>query len=181
MIDLTPGLKKKYTPWIRKVGRYSVTDLYDIVHGNLTVKNFFKPSSFTQSSMYYMWKGKWDHMKAQDLLIELGYEIEIKKEKKINDWVVVGRADCLQLDEVIEIKTSKNILKPNPHHVFQTRIYCTLFEKKDGYIYQPMYKPLTHELYMRLVKKVQRDDAWAEEQFIKVDEFHNKLLTISNL
>jgi hypothetical protein len=84
-------------------------------------------------------------------------------------FVLVGKADCLMLDEKhelgvhgLEIKTSRNIHeKAKAWHVTQAKIYNTMFEVPYTYIVQPCFTG--NSLYLKRLQRVGRNDEWFEK------------------
>jgi hypothetical protein len=119
-----------------------------------------------------MWSGIGMHNQIQELL---GKEFcEEKKEFVYKDIVLVGKADYLppdKPDELWELKTSEKAMKTSKMwHDYQTRLYCTMFGKEHGLIYQPVQN--ADGVYLRHLKTINRDDHWFEMELEKLYQFH---------
>jgi len=70
------------------------------------------------------------HVGLENILSsELNAEIEVKAEKQIGEYKIVGRIDAIVGKVGIEIKTSRaDIDIPYEHHVLQARIYNWLYD-----------------------------------------------------
>lgn len=170
-INLTPKLQQKMSSRSRIRGRYNASEMYFIVNGLTTPEEWLNPSEKEVKEMITMWNGIGTHNQIQDLL---GDEYcEIKREFVYRDIVLVGKADYLppKKNEVWEIKTSEKRMKEmKPWHRLQTMLYCTMFEKEVGVIYQPVKN--IEGIYLKEIGRVIRDDNWFQEELKKLYLFH---------
>ena len=91
--DLTESLLRNYQGRPKKVGRYSVSDVWAIEKSYLTVEKFLKGEENDFASCFRMWQGRAKHAQIQELLE--GYDVESKKEYVHNDWLLVGKVNPL--------------------------------------------------------------------------------------
>lgn len=176
MIDLTPALKEVVPNPERVFGRYYVSDLYAITHGLLTPENFSIPRQLSISERFAMWQGGWKHRQTQELLEIMGFAVEVKKELAHKDFELVGKVDALDDKQVIEIKTSAMVFsKAKEWHNYQTKVYCSLFDRPKGLICQPVVKD--RKIYLKVIGQVRQDDRWFNEQLKKLALFHEKLVS----
>lgn len=174
-INLTPVLRSKMgmnRPRIR--GRYNASELWAIANGYLTPEQYFSPKPRTVNDFMKMWSGIIVHEQVQKLL---GQDKEKKVEYKRDGVTLVAKADYLPgdiQDEVWEIKTSETeIDKAKPWFKYQTRLYCTMFNKKRGVIYQPVFS--RDGLFLRDIGTVERDDDWFEKQIQVLLKFNEEV------
>lgn len=176
-LDLTPFLLKHYTQKPREINRFNVSQIWGIVNNYTSVKEFLegKPNNFI--SCFRMWEGTSKHKQIQMLFEGLEeYQIEKKIEFKPPkyDWILVGKADLLTKDSVIEIKTSADLMpKAKPWAEYQTRIYLSLFKRPTGLICQPIIKG--NGIFLKEIGAVKKNDKWFIEQLKLLNDFHNKL------
>lgn len=148
MIDLTERLMEQFKPREKVPRRVSVTDIHALLNG-------WEDRPIDVSSALRMWQGTWKHQMIQELLPE--YEHEKKVEYPHKDITVVGKADCLADDHILEIKTSENLMdKAKEWHYTQALIYCTMFERDHCFIVQPAFT--ANQLYLKRLRKVGRND-----------------------
>lgn len=155
------------------IGRYSMSKLWAINNGYLKPEDYIKGEPITPEGARRMKLGTKKHELLEELFPE--YETEVKKEMKVKDFEIVGIADILDLEgnNVIDFKTSDKLKEAKSWDEYQVKIYCTLFERPEGLILQPVYKGNNH--YLKLITKVVRDDSWFSVQMDKLEKFHNKL------
>ncbi len=173
--NLTEFLLEKYASKKGEIGRYNTSSLWAITHGYLSVKEFLEGKPIDSLSAFRMWQGTGKHLQIQELL-EGKFEIETKVEFKSPeyDWILVGKADALSKDTVLEIKTSTDLMfEAKPWAEYQCRAYCSLFEKKKGIIVQPIVKD--SQIFLKTIGEVKRDDKWFQGELKKLDNFHLKL------
>ncbi len=86
----------------------------------------YKATVFTPSTIL----GSLVHLGLESLLSsELNAEVEVRREKVIGDYKIVGRIDAIIGKVGIEIKSSRaDIDIPYEHHVLQARIYNWLYD-----------------------------------------------------
>lgn len=163
MIDLTSKLMEQFQPQERDSRRISVTDIHAIL-------NSWEDRPIDIASALRMWQGTWKHKMIQELLPD--YEHEKKLEYPYKDITVVGKADCLSDDHILEIKTSENLLdKAKEWHYTQALIYCTMFERAHCYIVQPAYTG--NSLYLKKLRKVGRNDDKVHTMLGEVNDIIN--------
>ncbi|HOL83599.1 MAG TPA: hypothetical protein PLK48_06350 [Caldisericia bacterium] len=179
MIDLTPyfieSFKRK-----RVIGRYSVTDLWAIIHGYLPPENYLEEESFKVSDIVKMINGTVKHKILEEFLIKDGWQIEIKKEFPYEDIVFVGKVDAINDKEILEIKTSDKIIPVGKDwQKLQLKVYLTMFERESGCLVQPVYT--NEKIYLKKIDEIKRDDEYVFNVFKKVKEFHNQLLNYGKI
>lgn len=173
-IDLTPLLTEKMKSYARIRGRYNASELWFLLSGRTTPEEWMKPREREIADYMNMWSGIMGHKQVQDLLQQRN--CEIKRVYEYKDIKLVGKADYLPdtASEVWEFKTSKELLaRAKPWHEHQAQLYCTMFERKAGVVYQPVESELG--LHLKEVGRVFRDDGWFNEQMEKLYEFHLKV------
>lgn len=174
-IDLTPALRKKHGNYPRKRGRYSSSELYGITHGYTSPQNWLNPPEKKVLDMLRMWNGTLVHDHIQRLLPpELS---EIKKEHLWNGITLVAKVDHLPKHEntVWEFKSAEEEMAASKEsHEYQGKLYCTIFERPQTKIFQPVQSP-DHGLFLKHIGTVDRDDVWFQKQLEKLYEFHLKV------
>src|ERR1035437_2156942 len=164
-INLTPKLKMKMASRSRVRGRYNSSEIFAITHGfrsgKLTPEQWMHAPERTTKELLMMFSGIGLHTQIQGLLGGKNYEEE-KIVYPYKDIVVVAKADFMpphKPDEVWEFKTSDTVMaKAKPWQISQTKLYCTIFEKPFGVIYQPLQDD--DGIYLKDIGRVERDDAW---------------------
>ena len=170
MIDLTQKLLDMYSPRIGKVGRYSCSKIWGILNGYCTPEQYINGEEIDFKSAMNMWQGTTKHAQIQQLL-EDDYFLEYKRELKVGDFTIVGMADALNWEEILEIKTSEKVHdKAKPWAVHQLKLYLTLFERPKGRIVQPLRT--ANKLYLKELGEYKRDDTWFYKEMEKLNEFH---------
>lgn len=176
-IDITPMLQNKLGKKYRKVGRYSVSDLYAIQARWLTPETWLHPEAPDFKGLMNMLNGIIVHEKVQMLYKK---ELcEIKVEYKYKDIVLVGKCDYLPENsmEIWDFKTSMQIMeKMKPWAKHQIKMYCTMFEREVGKIYQPQIRG--QALVLKDCGTVDRDDEWFMKELEKLYQFHLKVKQI---
>jgi len=166
-----------YPPKKGKVGRYNCSSLWGIVYGYLSPEQFINGEEIDFKSALRMYNGTHDHEKTQKLL--KGYECEIKKEYEIDGITLVGKVDAINKEEILEIKTSDKVFENAKRwHIYQGKIYCTLFNMPVCYIVQPVYTDT--ELYLKVVGEAKRNDSWFAKQIKILKEFHQQVYERAN-
>lgn len=166
-IDLTQKLVKKTNSegHPKKLHRYSCSNIFALLKGWEDPKTYLEPKIFDFENAYRMWQGKHKHLMIQELLPE--YDQELKVEKDIDGITIVGMADLINEDEVIEIKTSEKLYpKAKAWQEHQLRLYLTLFERDKGRIVQPVKQG--NKLYLKELGSYKRNDAWFDKQIEKL-------------
>ena len=117
-INLTQRLKSKMAPRSRVRNRYSSSEMYGIVNGWITPKQWFNPPEKNMKELLNMWNGTGMHNQLEELM---GVDNSEKKiEYLYKNIVLVGKADFLPVhkpEEVWEFKTSENVMdQAKPWH-----------------------------------------------------------------
>jgi hypothetical protein len=175
--NLKPLLAEKYVDKPGVIGRYSVSAVWGILNGYTTPEEYIKGKKIDYESAFRMWEGTAKHGQVQSLFEgNEYYEIEKKIEYLTEyNWTLVGKADLLDRESVIELKTSTSEMdKAKKWAEFQCKLYCTMFERPKGIICQPVKNG--KELYLKSLGEVERNDKWFATQLAKLNEFHNQLL-----
>lgn len=180
-IDITELLMNKLGKKTRRVGRYNCSDLYAIKAGWLTPEKFLEGETPDFTGLMRMLSGIVLHEKIQMLLDKDACEIKVEYPYK--DIVLVGKADYLPPDkstEVWDFKTSEKIMvKAKPWGLHQIKLYCTMFEKETGRIYQPVIEP-GEKFVLKDRGGVTRDDEWFEKEMEFLYGFHQEVLKLKN-
>ena len=184
MINLTPALLKKHSKGKREINRFYVSDLWAMLTINRrTGKPYLSPQEYLQEpkltikEVLRMWGGTWRHKMAEELLGE-EWQTEQKKEYKYNDFVLVGKADAINKESILEIKTSKELIKEaKSWHLFQLKCYLSLFQKEKGFIVQPIIKP--KGLFLKVIGEAKKDEDWFNVQLEKLDKYHKQLKALN--
>ncbi len=171
-INLTNRLTAKMSARPRVIGRYNSSEAYFIINGMVTPKQWLHPEKKSVKECLTMWGGIGMHNQIQDLL-----GTEYCEEKKVYPYKnisVVGKVDFLpphKTDEIWEFKTSERKMKEaKPYHLHQVKMYCTMFERQKGVIYQPVQND--DGVYLKDLGSVERDDEWFIDQLEKLHDFH---------
>jgi CRISPR-associated exonuclease Cas4 len=114
---------------LREASGLEVTDLIRCpLKRNFEEKypELYRATAYTPATIL----GSLVHLGLEHLLSsELNAEIEVKGEKHIGEYKIIGRIDAKLGKVGIEIKTSRaDIEIPYEHHVLQAKIYNWLFE-----------------------------------------------------
>lgn len=180
-LNLTSLLRQRLAPYPRTIGRYSSSELYYILNGEKTPEEWLNPKPFPLALLLAMWNGMIVHEYVQELLLGNGTnEQKFIHEHTLPDGEVitlVAKIDHLPNTEntVWEFKTSKNELpEAKKEHEFQAKLYCTIAERPQGKIFQPV-QHWKSGLFLQHIGTVERDDVWFQEQMKKLEEFHYKV------
>ena len=185
--DINPKelLMKKYEKQKDNViGRYSCSKIYAILKGWTTPEQYVKGEEIDFPSAFRMWNGTWRHKQGEDLVEGL-IETEVKKEIEVEGLTIVGMADYLLETQVADMKTSNEVYpKAKEWHLHQVKLYCTLFEKEEGLVFQPVYKmdlqpnkigqykKVPSDFQFKIIGRVRRNDAWFKQEINKLKEFN---------
>ena len=182
-IDLTPLLKKRFAPYPRTIGRFSVSDIWAICNTNRDGERYKGVEEWLHNpepdleGMMRMYNGIIQHEQVQFMLKK---ELcEVKVEYPYKGLTIVAKADYLPDDEEggWEFKTSDKVLeKSKTWHDWQSKIYCTLYERPTWSILQPIVSE--GKLVLREIGDVKRDDAWVHKQFDNLLDFHQEVLQV---
>lgn len=146
----------------------------------MTPEEWFNPQQRELKDMFNMMDGNMLHHVVQELL-QRNYKEE-KRTWEDFDITLVGKADYLPTekdgvpegDEVWEFKSSNKLMSvAKPWHLHQTKLYCSMFGKKTGKIFQPIRS--ASKIQLKLLGTVNRDDLWFMEEMRKLEEFHKKV------
>jgi len=136
---------------------------------------WLNPKERTVEENLRMFTGSWEHNKIQSLLDPNFCEKKVVFPYK--DICLVSKADYLppeRPDQVYEFKTSSKLMqKSKPYHDFQVKIYCSIFGKQQGIVYQPVQNK--DGIYLKQIGSVERDDIWFQEQLRLLYIFHEKV------
>lgn len=179
-VDLTQKLRKKMSGRSRVRGRYNSSELFFINNGSTTPEQWINAPGRTMKEILTMWGGIGMHNQLEDLM---GKEHSEKKaEFAYKDIILVGKADFMppdKPDEVWEFKTSeRKMTTSKPWHDHQVKLYCTMFKKPIGRVYQPLQN--VDGIYLKHLGTVTRDDAWFEREMEKLYEFHLRVEELWN-
>ena len=172
-IDLTPALKERLKPYDRKRGRYNSSEIYGITHGYITPMQWMFPDEREVAGLLRMWNGILVHDHVQRLLP--AKQNEVKKEYTKDGITLVAKVDHLPLEahdnSVWEIKSSEDEMdKSKPSHDYQSRLYCTIFERPQSKVFQPVQD--ANGLYLKHLGTIERDDVWFEQEWEKLKQFN---------
>lgn len=174
-IDLTQRLRQSSASYPRKFGRYHPSELYFINKGDVTPEEWLNPKEKDMKTILKMWSGTGMHNQLEELLGS--NSSEKKGEIVYKDIVLAGRADFFPPGlphQVWEFKTSdKKMKEAKPWHEHQVKLYCSMFGKAQGLVYQPVQD--ANGLYLKCLKVVDRDDVWFEAELEKLYQFHLKV------
>lgn len=141
----------------------------------MTPESWLHPKDKKMKDILNMWGGIGMHNQLEDLL---GKEhSEEKKEIVYKGLTLVAKVDYLppdKPDEVWEFKTSgKSMTTSKPWHDHQVKLYCSMFEKEHGLVYQPLQDD--QGIYLKHLGTVDRDDVWFESELEQLYVFHQKV------
>lgn len=153
-MDLTQKLKAYFQDdYVRAPNRVSVSSVYAILQGWDN-----RPPDLM--GMIRMLDGRIKHHFIQELMAD--YEKEVKVEYPFGDFILVGKADLVAEDHIIELKTSRELKdKAKEWEVMQSRLYCSLLQKPKCIIAQPCFT--ADKLYLKTLRTCKRDDEWFEK------------------
>ena len=177
-LDLTPLLMDKLGKKYHKIGRYSVSMLYAIQARWMTPELFLHPDTTDFTGLMRMLSGIVMHEKIQ--MLYKPEDCEIKKVFKYKDIEIVGKCDYLppESTEIWDFKTSDKLMdKMKPWAKHQIKMYCTMFERETGVIYQPVIKD--EKFLLKDLGRVQRDDMWFDQECEKLYQFHQKVVALA--
>lgn len=176
MINLTYALVRLYKNTKRKIGKYYVSDLWAIENGYLSPATYTLIEPTTKKDAYNKWSGKWKHLMVQELLQDIGFKTEVRREFKIRkDILLVGRVDAMNNKYIYEIKTSDEVMfKAKDWHIHQLKCYLSMFGVEKGYIVQPIIK--NNSLLLKTIGIVKMDNEWFEQRLAILTKFHEEVL-----
>lgn len=181
-VNLTPLFKIKMANRPRTMGRYNASEAYSILHGWITPEQWLNPPEKTVKEMLTMWAGTGMHRQIEDLLESSCCEQKIEfHQLGWNDITLVGKADYLpphHPDQVWEFKTSEKMMETaKPWQRLQTMLYCTMFHKEQGIIFQPLQD--LNGIYLKELGIVNRDDTEVKEIIRKLSTFNDKVKSLT--
>ena len=173
-IDLTKvfleSFKKK-----RILGRYNVSEIWGINNGYTAPQEYLSPKPTSLLEALRMKEGTLKHLLVGECLERIGWEIEKKIEYPYKDIIIIGKADGIKDDMVVEIKTSDKIIaQAKRWHIDQLKFYLSMFQKPTGIVFQPI--KTADKLFLKEIGQVKRGDMWFKNQLEKLYQFHQKLL-----
>ena len=169
--DITDKILADYNLRQNKVGRYSVSRLWAILNGYCSKEDYLNGETRTLEDILRMTDGTMKHKFLEKYAIG---ETEVKKDYDCGAFVIVGIADELTDEAVIEYKTSQKLYdKPKSWHIHQTRMYLTIFERPIGIIYQP--KIIKGRFILDTLGTTRRNDDWFNKEINKLTLFHQEL------
>jgi len=153
-IDLTEALQHSFeSDYQRPPNRISVSAVYGLLES-------WEDRPPDLLGMIRMTEGRAKHKMIQELLPQ--YQHEVKIEYPFGNLVLVGKADCVGEDHILEIKTSRELKdKAKEWEVCQAKLYCSLFEKPECWICQPCFTG--EKLYLKILRRVKRNEDWFKE------------------
>jgi len=176
IIDLTDRLLAKQQPKPPEIGRYSISTLWGVLNGYSTPEEYIKGEDVDFKSALRMRLGSLKHDLIQEFLIP-EYEIEKKTEYKYKDFVLVGKCDAINKTQILEIKTSDEIIpEAKRWHIWQVKMYLSLFKKEKGVIVQPIIT--ASKLFLKEIGCVEKNDIWFKKEMLKIDILHKQLAEI---
>lgn len=166
--DLTQKLRTRLNSFSRVRGRYYVSDLYYIVNGLMTPEEWLKPKQKDIEGLVKILSLQGMHDKVVGLI--KGDFKEEKAESVYEGITLVGRCDLLNVEksEVWSLQVDAGEIKPWTE--YQLRLYCSMFSRDVGLLYQPVSDK--NGLYLKNLLKVEKDDDWFGEQVKKLYTFH---------
>lgn len=174
-ISLTKRLTDKMKPRERVRGRYNASELYGIVNGWTTPEQWISPAERKWEEILLMWNGIGIHNQVQEVLGE-----QFSEHKKVYEYRginLVAKADFLpphKPNQVWEFKTSDSKMKKaKPWHLYQAKLYASMFEKDEAVVFQPICDKTGFILFE--IGTVNRDDLWFREEMKKLYSFHLKV------
>ena len=175
-MDITELLLKRFAPQKQEIGKFNASSIYGITHRYTNIEEYLNGKQFSFIEAFRCWNGTAKHNQIQELFEGLEeYEIEKRAEYKYKDFVVVGKADLLTKDQIIEIKTSQDLMsEAKPWALYQCKIYCSLFDRTKGIIVQPIIKGSSIEL--KELGVVEKDDKFFQKELVKLENFHKQVL-----
>jgi len=178
-INLTEKLiaqANEYKP--RVLHRYNCSEIWGLLNGYTTPEQWLRGEKKNFKNAYQMWQGTWKHKQIQSLLPEV--EQELKTEKKVGNLTIVGIADLIDKDRGYEIKTSEKLHKQaKSWHIFQSKLYCILFDRPEWVIVQPVLGK--GYLKLKEIGRVKKNLAWFNETMEQLKEKDNEIEKINEV
>lgn len=183
-IDLTPRLIASHAPRTRVPGRYSASEIWWIINGRTSPEQYLYGTEKDIPDMFKMWDGTMIHHGVQSIL-RRNYKEEKREFPGDFGITIVGMADylpnegdgCPKENEVWEFKSSdKKMSMAKPWHIHQVRMYCSMFGKDIGKVFQPIRTP--EKIYLKHIAQVSRDDAWFMTQMEQLLEFEQRVQAV---
>jgi len=176
-IDLTPVLIKKQNFHKKKdIARFSVSQCWGFTRGYTSVDEYLNGKENDFVSCFRMWQGTWKHEQVQELLqlYDPTYEMEKKIVERYYGWDLVGKADAINKDHILEIKTSDKVFEKAKNYMeYQGLMYCSLFKKDYCLIVQPI--KTSNKIYLKELARVERDEKKFNRELLKIDKFYQQL------
>lgn len=169
--DLTQKLRTRMNSSSRIRGRYNVSDLSYINNGLMTPEEWLKPKQKDVEELVINLSIAGTYNQIKDLL--KGDFFEEKAESVYEGITLVGRCDLLNAswNEVwgIKVDTKHTIM----HETYKLKIYCSMFQKDVGLLYQPVSDK--DGFYLKNISKVERDDVWFGKEMEKLQTFNKEV------
>jgi hypothetical protein len=183
-IKLEKAFLELYKPKQRTVGKYYVSDLWAMTSGYLPPEKFLALEPFNLGSQINCHMGIEKHESVQKLLQVIYPKgvAEERVEKKFGDFVIVGKADFIENDVIIEIKTSFDLMPDSkPWQDYQLKWYLELFRKERGYVVQPVFKTYNGkpvDMRLKILKIVYCNPLFVDKELDKIKMYHQALCEI---
>jgi len=176
-IDLTQQLleSQRAKKRVNKIGRYHISKIWGMLNGYLPPEKYIEGEELDFTGSLNVWLGTNKHEMIQSLLENRfsKVEMEVKKEMKVGDFVIVGSCDVLTPTEVIELKTSFNLIPAKRWSIHQLKIYLHLFDREEGGLYQP--RMTGTKLFLKELGRYKKSQKWFDGEMAKLTNYHNKL------
>ena len=165
----------------RVLHRYHASEIWGLLTINYkTGKPYTTPEDWVNGKVFdekgsmNVWHGTFTHEKIQSLYPE--YEQELPKVYEKNGIIISGKADLINETEVIELKSSLDKVHDTAKswHIFQLKLYLTMFERSVGRVGQPFWRDKVP--YLKWLGTYKRSDSWFEGQVEKLGVI-DKLIT----
>jgi len=154
----------------RVLHRYHASEIWGLLTINYktgqpytTPEDWVNGKVFDEKGSMNVWHGTFAHEEIQALYPE--YEQELPKVYEKDGIIISGKADLIDETEVIEIKTSLDKVhdKAKSWHIFQLKLYLTMFERSVGRVAQPFWRGKIPML--KTLGTYKRNDEWFSRQF----------------
>lgn len=175
-IDKTKEFLALYPPKAGVMGRYSCSKIWSFLNGYCSPQQYLEGETVDFKGALRMFNGTMRHEAFPKLFPE--YQSEVKKEMKVGKFIIVGVADYLNKEEVLEMKTSEKVYeKAKPWAIHQAKLYCNLFDRQIARIIQPIIKG--NKLLFKELSVVKKDDSWFKAEMEKLKKFDEEVKKLS--
>ena len=166
----------------RVLHRYHASEIWGLLTINYkTGKPYTTPEDWVNGKVFdekgamNVWHGTFTHEKIQALYPE--YKHEEPKVYEKDGIIISGKADMLDENEVIELKTSLEKVhdKGKSWQIHQLKLYLTMFERDKGRLAQPIWRGKIPIL--KYLGTYKRNDEWfagVMEELKEVDKLITK-------